>query len=53
MTSQLETPSPTPVKTTVGNYFVANYPPFSYWKPERRQEAFAALAQPPLPDTPL
>jgi oxygen-independent coproporphyrinogen-3 oxidase len=21
-------------QTTVGNYFVSNYPPFSFWKPE-------------------
>ena len=21
-------------QTEVGNYFVANYPPFSFWKPE-------------------
>lgn len=39
--------------TTAGNYFVANYPPFSFWKPERRGEALAALDEPPLPATPL
>ncbi|MEN9733068.1 MAG: hypothetical protein RLZ45_1063, partial [Verrucomicrobiota bacterium] len=21
-------------ETTAGNYFVANYPPFAFWKPE-------------------
>jgi oxygen-independent coproporphyrinogen-3 oxidase len=53
MTSQVESPLPPPVQTTVGNYFVANYPPFSFWKPERSAEAYAALQQPPVPGTPL
>jgi oxygen-independent coproporphyrinogen-3 oxidase len=33
--------------TTVGNYFVSNYPPFSQWQPEFVPEAIAALNQPP------
>jgi oxygen-independent coproporphyrinogen-3 oxidase len=49
----VEVPPQTEVQTTAGNYFVANYPPFSFWKPERVPEALAALAEPPLPDTPL
>jgi oxygen-independent coproporphyrinogen-3 oxidase len=40
-------------ETTAGNYFVANYPPFSFWKPERAGEAFAALERPPAPGTDL
>src|SRR5262245_47620455 len=40
-------------KTGLGNYFVANYPPFSAWKPEHLPAARAALAAPPRPDTPL
>src|SRR5436309_15049993 len=40
-------------ETTVGNYFVSNYPPFSFWKPERNGELLAALEQPPKPETPL
>src|SRR5271156_1403614 len=40
-------------KTGLGNYFVANYPPFSAWKPTHLAEAHAALAQPPRPDTKL
>jgi len=40
-------------ETTAGNYFVANYPPFSFWKPERVSEAFAALERPPAPGTDL
>ncbi|MGO8751182.1 MAG: coproporphyrinogen-III oxidase family protein [Thermoguttaceae bacterium] len=42
-----------PEQTTAGNYFVANYPPFSFWKPERTDEVRAALRQPPQPFTPL
>jgi oxygen-independent coproporphyrinogen-3 oxidase len=40
-------------KTQVGNYFVANYPPFSFWKPERRHEAEDALDGLPGAGTPL
>ncbi len=50
----LDKPAVAPdVKTTAGNYFVANYPPFSFWRPERTGEALTALAQPPVPGTPL
>jgi oxygen-independent coproporphyrinogen III oxidase len=40
-------------KTGLGNYFVANYPPFSFWKPAHLADAHAALNRPPKPDTPL
>jgi len=40
-------------ETKAGNYFVANYPPFSFWKPERVHEAQFALHRPPAPGTPL
>ena len=49
-------PQPAPPlqkETTVGNYFVSNYPPFSFWKPERVGELEAALDRPPRPETPL
>jgi oxygen-independent coproporphyrinogen III oxidase len=48
-------PSPPLEKqTTVGNYFVSNYPPFSFWKPEFVPDALAALERPPrLPLAPL
>lgn len=36
-------------KTGLGNYFVANYPPFSAWKPAHIPQAVAALHQPPPP----
>jgi oxygen-independent coproporphyrinogen-3 oxidase len=40
-------------KTGLGNYFVANYPPFSAWKPDFLPAARAALNSDPTPDTPL
>src|SRR3954471_4843840 len=40
-------------QTTVGNYFVSNYPPFSFWKPECVGELQAALERPPQPGNPL
>ena len=57
MPVQLTSPAPPIAKqTTVGNYFVSNYPPFSFWKPEFVQDALAALDRPPSshpPSTPL
>ncbi len=40
-------------QTTVGNYFVSNYPPFSFWKPELTGEVSAAMERAPRPGTPL
>src|SRR2546428_12347813 len=40
-------------KTGLGNYFVANYPPFSAWHASSLPPALAALNAPPRPDTPL
>jgi|ERR1043165_7542801 oxygen-independent coproporphyrinogen-3 oxidase len=40
-------------KTGLGNYFVANYPPFSAWQPSNLPDALAALQSPPRPNTPL
>ena len=55
-----ETPKAPPLEkqTTVGNYFVSNYPPFSFWKPEFVPEVYAAMDRPPStlnpqPSTPL
>jgi oxygen-independent coproporphyrinogen-3 oxidase len=36
-------------ETTVGSYFVSNYPPYSFWTPSRVPEAIAALERPPAP----
>lgn len=46
-------PELTQEKTGLGNYFVANYPPFSAWKPAHLPAARTALATPPKPGTPL
>ncbi len=40
-------------KTGLGNYFIANYPPFSFWKPEHVPAAFEVLHHEPRPNTPL
>src|SRR5687768_12400116 len=40
-------------QTTVGNYFVSNYPPFSFWKPELLGDFHAALDRPPRVGNPL
>jgi oxygen-independent coproporphyrinogen-3 oxidase len=40
-------------ETTAGNYFVANYPPFAFWKQEAIPEFAAALEMPPRPGVPL
>ena len=55
-TKTLDAPAPVPPpaeKTTVGNYFVSNYPPFSFWQPEQIHEAHAALDRAPRVGTPL
>jgi oxygen-independent coproporphyrinogen-3 oxidase len=49
-------PPPDPKKseaTTTGNYFVANYPPFSCWKREDAGLAVARLAEQPAANTPF
>jgi oxygen-independent coproporphyrinogen III oxidase len=40
-------------ETEVGNYFVANYPPFSYWDAETAQTVRGLLDQPQKPGVPL
>ncbi len=39
--------------TEAGNYFVANYPPFSFWKPEYKTKVEDVLDRPPPRDVPL
>lgn len=39
--------------TTVGNYFIANYPPFGFWRPELASELSAALDRPSAPGVDL
>ena len=50
MISTSESPSE---DTTVGNYFVSNYPPFSFWKPDAVSEFRQALERRPREGTPL
>ncbi|MAT14863.1 MAG: coproporphyrinogen III oxidase [Planctomyces sp.] len=40
-------------KTEVGSYFIANYPPFSLWKPELRHEIETAYESEPDRTVPL
>ena len=40
-------------KTGLGNYFIANYPPFSFWKNTYLSDARAALDGPPRAGVPL
>ena len=40
-------------ETTAGNYFVSNYPPYSFWNSEGVSGARAALDRPPRPGAPL
>jgi oxygen-independent coproporphyrinogen-3 oxidase len=40
-------------ETRAGNYFVSNYPPYSFWKPDFVGEVYAALDRDPAPGTPL
>ncbi len=40
-------------KTGLGNYFIANYPPFSFWKPSYLPDAANAFNSPPRPGVPL
>src|SRR5436309_375450 len=52
-TPEVKPAPPLQKETTVGNYFVSNYPPYSFWKPELAAELFAALERAPKADTPL
>jgi oxygen-independent coproporphyrinogen-3 oxidase len=53
----MTTESPNEVRqeeaTGAGNYFVSNYPPYSFWTRDRVHQAHAALDRPPEPGTPL
>jgi oxygen-independent coproporphyrinogen-3 oxidase len=40
-------------ETRAGNYFVSNYPPYAFWKPEFVGEILAAMERPPRPGNPL
>src|SRR5262245_10222573 len=40
-------------QTKAGNYFVSNYPPYSFWKPEQRDSVERVLATTPAESVPL
>ena len=40
-------------KTTGGNYFVSNYPPYSFWTPTQLGAFFSTLERPPETQVPL
>src|SRR6266513_3514498 len=46
-TPESEKPPPLEKQATVGNYFVSNYPPFSFWKPEFVPDVYSAMERPP------
>lgn len=52
-TANAQPPPPIQRETTAGNYFVSNYPPFSFWKPEFVPELESALDRPSRPEHPL
>jgi len=39
--------------TRAGNYFVSNYPPYSFWSADHVADAHAVLNSPPVAQTPL
>lgn len=39
--------------TKAGNYFVSNYPPYSFWKQEAVPEVLDVISRKPAPGTPL
>lgn len=40
-------------RTKAGNYFVSNYPPYSFWSPTQVDRVISMLARAPDPATPL
>ncbi|MFM1558459.1 MAG: coproporphyrinogen-III oxidase family protein [Roseibacillus sp.] len=39
--------------TRAGNYFISNYPPFSFWTEEQATEVLNVFDKPPAPGTPI
>src|SRR5690349_5019988 len=44
---------PAQKETRAGNYFVSNYPPYSFWKPEFIGDLLAAIERPQFSTVPL
>ena len=45
--------TPLSEETEVGSYFISNYPPYSFWRPELVERAAAVLRQTPPADVPI
>ncbi len=43
----------TKAATRAGNYFISNYPPFSFWSEEQNPQVIEAFRQPPAAGVPL
>lgn len=48
-----EPAAPTKSSTLAGNYFISNYPPFSFWSEDQKLEVEVALNSEPVPGTKL
>jgi oxygen-independent coproporphyrinogen-3 oxidase len=55
MPTTIEPKSAPPLQkeTRAGNYFVSNYPPYAFWKPEDVGEILVAIERPPASGNPL
>ena len=54
MNNELTTPTvPKKTSTLAGNYFISNYPPFSFWSDDQKVEMEVALNSEPVPGTKL
>ena len=49
----MTSPDTTTDETTVGNYFISNYPPYSFWSKEGVPAVESLLETPPADDRPL
>lgn len=52
-TDSPDTSSPKKSSTLAGNYFISNYPPFSFWTDDQKVEVDVALNSEPVPGTRL
>jgi len=53
MSATTETSEKKKVPTEAGNYFISNYPPFSFWSPDNKKDVEDAFAQPHDDGSPL
>jgi oxygen-independent coproporphyrinogen-3 oxidase len=51
--TELKNAPPLQKETRAGSYFVSNYPPYAFWKPECVGEILAAIERSPRPGNPL